>query len=345
MKKYMVLATWAASLWLLAAANGRAQGPEAVCVDSACQVMHELMTISGNEIPRSMLANAQGIVIIPDLLKGGFLVGVRYGRGIVAVRDEHGQWQPPEFVTLTGGSFGWQAGVQATDIILVFKTRNSVRGLLSGKFTLGADAAVAAGPVGREAAAATDTTLRAEIYTYSRSRGLFAGIALDGSALQMDPKGTAAYYATVGAAPPSAGQLAAVPPSAARLLDCLRKYTGAPAAPAATSLMAPTPAMPAVADPDARRQLAETSLRLYAVLDPSWKAYLSLPPEVYSAERFPAAEATSRALGRFETVAQDSRYRLLAQTVEFRATYDALRRLTNSATRVSPTLALPPPPQ
>src|SRR5207253_1884276 len=120
--------------------------------------------------------------------------GARYGRGIVMVRDERGYWRPPAFVTLAGGSFGWQIGLQVTDIVLVFKTRSSVDGLMRGKFTLGADAAAAAGPVGREAAAATDAELRAEIYTYSRSRGLFAGVSLDGSVLSVDHTANAAFY-------------------------------------------------------------------------------------------------------------------------------------------------------
>ena len=110
------------------------------------------------------------------------------------VRDEQGAWQAPQFVSLTGGSVGWQAGVQATDVILVFKTQKSIQGLMEGKFTLGVDAAAAAGPVGREATAATDATLKAEIYSYSRSRGLFAGVSLDGSALQIEYEANQSYY-------------------------------------------------------------------------------------------------------------------------------------------------------
>ena len=174
---------------MLLAAPARAQYRETVIVDDSRDVLNEIMAIPASGIPASLLANAQGIVIIPDLVKGGFVLGVRHGRGIVMVRDERGFWRPPSFVTLTGGSVGWQIGLQVTDIVLVFKTRSSVQGLLRGKFTLGADAAAAAGPVGREAAAATDTQLLAEIFTWSRSRGLFAGVSLDGSVLQIDHAG------------------------------------------------------------------------------------------------------------------------------------------------------------
>ncbi len=136
------------------------------------------MAIPASGIPASLLANAQGIVIIPDLVKGGFVLGVRHGRGIVMVRDERGFWRPPSFVTLTGGSVGWQIGLQVTDIILVFKTRSSVQGLLRGKFTLGADAAAAAGPVGREAAAATDTrTAGGDLHLVAQPRPVRGSVA------------------------------------------------------------------------------------------------------------------------------------------------------------------------
>src|SRR5262249_16811056 len=144
------------------------------------------------------LRDAQGIAVVPGLIKGGFVVGVRHGRGIVIVKDDNGNWRAPSFITITGGSIGWQAGVQATDVVLVFKTRKSIQGLLSGKFTIGADASAAAGPVGREASAATDATLRAEIYSYSRSRGLFAGAAIDGSMISIDNPLTATYYRGTG---------------------------------------------------------------------------------------------------------------------------------------------------
>ena len=204
----------------------RGQYRETVIVNDARDVLNEIMSIPATGIPASLLANAQGIVIIPDLVKGGFVLGVRHGRGIVMVRDERGFWRPPAFVTLTGGSVGWQIGVQVTDIVLVFKTRSSVQGLLRGKFTLGADAAAAAGPVGREAAAATDTQLMAEIFTWSRSRGLFAGVSLDGSALQIDPAGNTAFYGGANVTDPT--QAIPVPASAIALMRQVGYYTGTP---------------------------------------------------------------------------------------------------------------------
>ena len=161
---------------------------------------------------------------MPGLLKGGFVVGIRHGRGVIVVRDDGGGWRPPAFITITGGSFGWQVGVQAADIVLVFKTKTSVESLMKGKFTLGGGVAAAAGPVGRQAEAGTDARLKAEIFSYSRSRGLFAGLALDGSIIQVDTKSNVAYYGVARAG--QAGQPVTLPPSAVRLMQEIAKYTG-----------------------------------------------------------------------------------------------------------------------
>jgi lipid-binding SYLF domain-containing protein len=209
---------------------------ETEVVEESCQVLKEIMEIPAKGIPVALLADARGIVLIPNLLKGGFLVGVRRGHGVMIVRDEKNAWKPPVFVTVTGGSVGWQIGIQATDLILVFKTQKSIQRLLEGKFTIGADAAVAAGPVGREAAAATDAFLNAEIFCYSRSRGLFAGISLDGSAIQIDSAANAQYYRLV-ATPPGLAQ--EVPPSAQKLLGTVAQYTSAETTP--TPAIAPFP--------------------------------------------------------------------------------------------------------
>ena len=172
----------------------RAQSHEEIIVDTATNVLQETMMLPAERIPHALLRDARGIAIFPNVLKGGFVVGVRHGRGIILVRDNAGKWQPPVFLSITGGSVGWQAGLQATDLLLVFRTRNSIDSLLQNKLTLGVDAAVAAGPAGRLAAASTDLMLRAEILSYSRSRGLFVGISLDGSSLQVDPSSGQAYY-------------------------------------------------------------------------------------------------------------------------------------------------------
>jgi lipid-binding SYLF domain-containing protein len=160
----------------------------------ATDILKEITVIPEKGIPPSLLNAAAGVAIIPNVIKIGFVIGGRHGTGILLVRGRNGQWSNPSFISLTGGSVGWQIGAQATDVILVFKNRKSIDGIMDGKFTLGADAAVAAGPVGRRGEAATDTMLKAEIYSYSRSRGLFAGVSLEGSALQIDDKANASYY-------------------------------------------------------------------------------------------------------------------------------------------------------
>ena len=272
------------------------------------------------------------------------------------VRDERGFWRPPAFVTLAGGSVGWQIGLQVTDIILVFKTRGSVDNLMRGKFTLGADAAAAAGPVGREAAAATDAGLRAEIYTYSRSRGLFAGISLDGSVLQMDHTANAAFYQGHNVTDPT--QSIPVPASAIALMRTVGYYTGTPgeslrpnvaappavnptipavpggppqagpaAAPGVAAVGVPTPAAPSPADIQAmRQQLSTASLRLHTILDANWRNYLMLPAEVYAGDRPPNAAGLQQSLNRFDTVARDPQFLVLSQRIEFRATHEWLKR-------------------
>ncbi len=179
---------------ILAAAPALAAGGEAARVATAADVMDKIMQIPEKAIPPALLADAQGIAIVPGVIKLGFVVGGQYGHGVLVVRGKDGTWSRPVFVTLTSGSVGWQIGAESTDFVLVFKTRKSIDGVLNGKFTLGADAAVAAGPVGRRAEAATDVKLGAEIYSYSRNRGLFAGVSLEGSALQVDNKADAAFY-------------------------------------------------------------------------------------------------------------------------------------------------------
>jgi len=200
-------------------------------------VLGELISIPGKEIPQRLLAQAQGIAVVPNVLKIGLVAGVRRGRGVVMVRDADGQWTLPQFITLTGGSVGWQAGIQGTDVVLVFTTRKGVEGLLKGKFTVGVDAAATAGPVGRNAAAATDTELKAEIFSYSRSRGLFLGASLDGSLLEIDQAAAAAFYG-----PPQAVGQQLIPESAAKLHAFLVELTNAgPPAPAPGIPVAPPP--------------------------------------------------------------------------------------------------------
>jgi lipid-binding SYLF domain-containing protein len=160
----------------------------------ASGVLEEIFSIPERTIPPSLLSNARAIVVLPGLLKAGFIVGGRYGTGLLIARAKDGTWLYPVMVSLTGASIGWQIGAQSTDIVLVFKDLRSVETIEKGKFTLGADASVAAGPVGRHAEASTDIQFRSEIYSYSRSRGLFAGLALEGGALLIDHDATWAFY-------------------------------------------------------------------------------------------------------------------------------------------------------
>ena len=153
---------------------------------SAARVLGEIMRIPETAIPEKMFDEAYAIAVVPDVVKAGLIIGGRGGKGLISVRSPDGTWSNPSFIKLGGGSVGFQAGVQSADVILVFRSERGVNNIVNGKFTLGADASVAAGPVGRSAQASTDEQLKAEIYSYSRARGLFAGVALDGTVLRMD---------------------------------------------------------------------------------------------------------------------------------------------------------------
>jgi lipid-binding SYLF domain-containing protein len=190
------LATLATSLLVLAAALPAAQAGqvESDRADDAARVLGEIMRIPEDRIPDKLMAQAEAIAVIPSVIKAGLGIGGRRGRGLIAVRGKDGTWSNPSYITLTGGSVGFQAGVQSADVILVFRKRRGVDSIVSGKFTLGADASVAAGPVGRSAQASTDERLKAEILSYSRARGLFAGVALDGTRLAIDNKSNQRVY-------------------------------------------------------------------------------------------------------------------------------------------------------
>ncbi|WP_449468257.1 lipid-binding SYLF domain-containing protein [Stenotrophomonas humi] len=153
---------------------------------NAVRVLSEIQDIPEQAIPDKLLDEGRAIIVIPDTIKAGLVLGGRRGHGLMSIKTTDGSWSNPVFIKLTGGSIGFQAGVQSSDVILVFRNDRSLDNIVNGKFTLGADAGVAAGPVGRNAAAATDGQLKAEIWSWSRARGLFAGVALDGAALQID---------------------------------------------------------------------------------------------------------------------------------------------------------------
>lgn len=177
----------------------------------ATVVLADLSNIPAKGIPAKLMEGAHGVVVIPKVLKAGFVVAGSGGRGLAIARTAEGAWGDPAFVTFGGGSVGFQAGVESTDVVLVFRDRKSLDRVLDGrggKLTLGADAGVAAGPVGRQATAGTDFKLEAEVLSYSRSRGLFAGVALDGSVIRPDADATATFRAD--ARPEAARQVAAL---------------------------------------------------------------------------------------------------------------------------------------
>ncbi len=196
-------------------------------IHEAKQVLSEIMASPDESIPEELLAKCQAIAIYPNVIKGGFIFGARFGKGVVLKKDERtGQWGPVAFSTIGGGSWGLQIGGQMTDLIFVVMNARGVSGLLNTNFTLGADASVAAGPVGRNSQVATDLSLRAGILSYSRSRGLFGGVALDGAMVTQDNNSNALYYGTpVTSKDILLGNAVKVQPSSKELVDALNEYS------------------------------------------------------------------------------------------------------------------------
>ncbi len=177
-----------------AAGTALAGSKEDARADNAVRVLKQIQAVPESAIPDKLLDEARGIVVVPDTLKVGLVLGGRRGEGLLSIKRADGTWSSPSFIKLTGASIGFQAGVQSSDIVLVFRSDRGLESIVNGKFTLGADAAVAAGPVGRNASAATDGELKAEIWSWSRSRGLFAGVALDGAVLSIDDASNETVY-------------------------------------------------------------------------------------------------------------------------------------------------------
>jgi lipid-binding SYLF domain-containing protein len=178
----------------LSTTHVQAQAREEGRLLMATEVLDEVRAQRDSAIPDRLLDRAYGIVVVPNVTKLAFIGGGRWGKGAMVVRDKDGRFTNPIFVTLAGASIGWQWGGSSTDIVLVFTTKAGIEGITGGKLTLGADAAVAAGPLGRTASAATDQNFAAEVYSYSRSRGLFAGVALDGTSISVDRKANSNFY-------------------------------------------------------------------------------------------------------------------------------------------------------
>lgn len=163
-------------------------------LEVAAEVYRELLAGRDRRVPEELLEEAVCVAVIPNVIKGAFWWGGRHGRGALSCRAGEEGWSPPIFVEIGGASFGLQFGAESTDLVLFFMTDRGVRSLLDSTFTLGGDAGVAAGPFGRSAEAATDLRLQAEIYSYARSRGLFAGLSIEGSRLSVDQKSNRRYY-------------------------------------------------------------------------------------------------------------------------------------------------------
>ena len=189
------------ALALCATSSAWAATGEEQRVADAADVLDQLSRIPEKSVPPSLLSRAYAVAVIPNVVRAAFGLGARRGKGVLVIRQDDNSWSNPAFITLTGGSVGWQVGAESTDVILVFKTRTSVDGISNGKLTLGANASVAAGPIGRHTAVATDIGFKAEVYSYSRSRGLFAGIALEGAGVTMDRKANAAFYGSASMTP------------------------------------------------------------------------------------------------------------------------------------------------
>jgi lipid-binding SYLF domain-containing protein len=182
-----------AAPWQGALAQSGEPSREEATLITATQVLEELGATPDQKVPDWLMQRAYGVAVVPEVIKGAFFFGGRYGNGVLTVRDaDSGRFSNPIFIRLGGGSFGAQIGASSTDVVLVFVTPRSVENFARGKFTLGADVSVAAGPVGRQTEAAAGKA--AEIYSYSRSRGLFAGVALDGTVVAFDRSGNRAFY-------------------------------------------------------------------------------------------------------------------------------------------------------
>jgi len=337
--------------------------PNQIVVDATNVLAQSVAMPSG--LPQKMLASAQGIAIIPHMVRGAFVIGLQRGRGVLLVRDPNGAWQAPRMIEITGGSVGYQLGVQSTDLILVFRTPQSVANVMRGTLKVGVDASAAAGPVGRDATAATDLSLQAEILSYSRARGAFVGASIEGSSISMDPATDALYYQPPGTVPVSATQLVQLlttlasgkrvpevaPPESTSIPVVTQIPAPAPIlSPSVPTALPPAPAAvpPAPQGPDelevARQQLDASSRQLAAAVDDRWKQYLALPAELYMPNHMPNITAIEQAIGRYEAIANQPQYAPLTNQPAFQETLKGLWRLGELQQSGQQKLTLPPPP-
>jgi lipid-binding SYLF domain-containing protein len=213
-------------------------------LEESRKVFETFSNLNEQAIPGWLLERAYGIVVVPNVIKAAIVFGGRGGKGVMAVRQPDGTWSNPVFVTMGGANFGFQWGLQSTDVVLVLMSRRSVEGIAGGKVTLGADASVAAGPVGRTAAATTDATFKAQVLSYSRSEGLFAGVALDGGVILIDDSANETAYGVAGILPSQIleGRVVNAPQAARDFTAALERATGGAGSPATQPAPAPAPA-------------------------------------------------------------------------------------------------------
>jgi lipid-binding SYLF domain-containing protein len=194
MKKLVMLTLVALLCTVVFAADDQAKESKASeRVQAAADVLNQIQSAPDSGIPQEILSKAECVAVVPSMLKGGFIVGAKYGRGLASCRTPKG-WSAPAFFMTTGGSVGFQIGGQAVDLVMLIMNDDGMQHLLSSKFALGADASVAAGPVGRHAEGNTDWKMRAQVLTYSRARGIFAGVSLNGAVVKQDKDTTREFY-------------------------------------------------------------------------------------------------------------------------------------------------------
>lgn len=306
---------------------------EETTLNDSYRCLKEIMEIPANAIPESLFGKAEGVAIFPNLVKGSFVIGGQHGYGILIVKNSEGKWEAPRFLSMSGGSIGFQAGIQAADVILIFCTQRSVKAALDGDFTIGADASVAAGPVGRQAMASTNYEFNSELYSYSRSRGLFLGVAVDGCVLRIDEKTNRNYY-TNGIPAPAR--------SVVELVDSYVKEDGqaqspnaeaSSVAPASETLEAPNSvasqmpvsdpfSAPAADTPMTDREAARVLLvpaheNLMKILEPEWQKWLALPPEALKPGSTEVTPNLQTLYDRIEKVSADPKYAELTARPEF----------------------------
>jgi lipid-binding SYLF domain-containing protein len=241
----------------LLAASAQATTDEAAMIEKAKQVLHDLQAIPDTKIPDLLMSKAEGIIILPANVKVGLIFGARFGNGVMLTRNADRSWSNPVFVSTGGGSWGFQAGGEVSDIVLVLTTRQSIEGITDGKLTLGGDASVAAGPVGRTAMAGTSVTFDAEVYAYSKTQGLFAGVSLEGNGIFIWKKANKRFYGNDSAAEILASKSPAPEPAPALVAEVTKLTSGA-----AASVAADPPAAPA------QPKTAPTEAKTYPLPDP-----------------------------------------------------------------------------